>query len=154
MSPTRPENPLLLLPAQTSNKVDVSITPKGDYAVVRRQGSAVVTIIELATSSRASWTLAGPVTDLDLSDIGDRAVAVVRDQGVVAVLPVPGKGGITSLRVEGQTFGSVVIAPGGETAILYTNAVAVPQLTVLDPRRFSRPAPSTCMRRCSRRILT
>ena len=132
-----------------SNKVDVSITPKGDYAVVRRQGSAVVTLIELATSSRVSWTLSGPVTDLDLSDIGDRAVAVVRDQGVVAVLPVP-KGGITSLRVEGQTFGSVVIAPGGETAILYTNAIAVPQLTVLDltallaPRTIDLHAPVPC----------
>src|SRR5262249_54796337 len=77
-------------PAAPIGPADVSITPSGSFAVVRREGSAVVTVINLADGSRWSWTLSGSVTDLDLADTGDRAVAVVRSSSRVAVLPVPG----------------------------------------------------------------
>lgn len=114
-------------------KADVSITPSGQFAVVRREQSAFVTVINLADASRWSWKLSGPVTDLDLSDTGDRAVAVVRDQGRVAVLPVPGtpSASFDDVRIDGETVGSVVLAPQGNTALLYTNALPVNRLTVL-----------------------
>jgi hypothetical protein len=120
------------LPPATG-KADVTITPDGAFAIFRREGSAIVTVIDLADGSRWSWTLSGTVTDLDLTDTGNRAVAVIRDQGRVAVLPVPGRGPgpFDDILVSGETVGSVAIAPRGEVALLYTNAVAVSRITVL-----------------------
>lgn len=114
-------------------KADVSITPNGQFAVLRREGSELVTVINLADATRWSWKLSGPVTDLDLADTGDRAVAVVRSQSRAAVLPVPGAASapFDDILIGGETVGSVVLAPKGETALLYTNATPVNRLTVL-----------------------
>ncbi|HMJ55913.1 MAG TPA: hypothetical protein VK540_27775 [Polyangiaceae bacterium] len=116
-----------------TGKADVSITPDGAFAIFRREGSAVVTVIDLADGSRWSWMLSGAVTDLDLADTGNRAVAVVRNEGRIAVLPVPGSvaSPFDDILVAGETVGSVVIAPHGDLALLYTNAVAINRITVL-----------------------
>jgi len=121
-----------VIPPQTG-KADVSITPDGAFAIFRREGSAVVTVIDLADGSRWSWMLSGPVTDLDLADTGNRAVAVIRNEGRIAVLPVPGRGAspFDDILIAGETVGSVAIAPHGELALLYTNAVALNRITVL-----------------------
>lgn len=121
------------VPPQTG-KADVSITPDGAFAIFRREGSPVVTVIDLADGSRWSWTLSGAVTDLDLADTGNRAVAVVRNEGRIAVLPVPGRGAsaFDDILVSGETVGSVAMAPHGEAALLYTNAVAINRITVLE----------------------
>jgi hypothetical protein len=121
------------VPPQTG-KADVSITPDGAFAIFRREGSAVVTVIDLGDGSRWSWTLSGAVTDLDLADTGHRAVAVVRNDARIAVLPVPGRGAspFDDILIPGETVGSVAIAPRGEIALLYTNAVAINRITVLD----------------------
>jgi|SRR6187431_2572485 len=57
---------------------DVSVMPDGSYAFVRHEGSAVITLVELATGSLSSVTLSGPVTDLDLVADAKSALAVVR----------------------------------------------------------------------------
>jgi hypothetical protein len=57
---------------------DVSVTPDGALAFVRHDGSAVVGIVTLATGNRVSVTMPAAVTDLDLTDDGTRAVAVMR----------------------------------------------------------------------------
>jgi len=120
-------------PPPQSGKADVSITPDGAFAIFRREGSAVVTVIDLSNGSRWSWTLAGAVTDLDLADTGSRAVAVLRNEGRIAVLPVPGRGPapFDDILVNGENVGSVVIAPHGDQALLYTNASAINRITVL-----------------------
>lgn len=69
-------------PLENPASRDVSVTPDGLYALVRRDGSADVGIVEIATGTRVSVTLSGAVTDLDLSDDGTRAIAVVRAPGV------------------------------------------------------------------------
>jgi hypothetical protein len=120
-------------PPIAKGKADVSITPSGQFAVVRREGSDLVTVINLADATRWSWKLSGPVTDLDLADTGDRAVAVVRSESHAAILPVPGtaSAAFDDVLIGGETVGSVVLAPKGNTALLYTNAAAVNRLTVL-----------------------
>jgi hypothetical protein len=132
-APNTDASPDVSVPPQ-SGKADVSITPDGAFAILRRESSAVVTVIDLADGSRWSWTLAGPVTDLDLADTGKRAVAVVRNEGRIAVLPVPGRGPapFDDITIADATVGSVVIAPQGDVALLYTNAVAQNRITVLD----------------------
>ena len=69
---------------------DVSITPDGKLAVVRRDGSAVIGVVDLASHARTDFTLSGAVTDIDVSADGARAVAVVRDTAEVAVLAARG----------------------------------------------------------------
>jgi hypothetical protein len=110
---------------------DVSITPSGKFAVVRREGSSQVGIVDLATSERVTMSLSGPVTDLDLADTGDRAVAVVRNTAHVDILPIPGQAPVADLTIAGETIGSVVIAKGGSTALLYTNALPVSRITAV-----------------------
>ena len=61
---------------------DVSIMPDGSYAFVRHEGSAVITLVELATGALSSVTLSGPVTDLDLVSDAKSALAVVRGRSV------------------------------------------------------------------------
>lgn len=111
---------------------DVFVTKDGARAFIRRDTSDAITVVVLDTDTRTDVTLSGPVTDLDLSDTGDRAVAVVRDTAEVAVLPIADPANKVSITVTGETIGSVAIAPGGDKALLFTNALAVERFTVLD----------------------
>jgi hypothetical protein len=120
--------------ALTPGNADVSITPEGSYAVIRRENSPAVNVIDLANEKSWKWTLSGPITDLDLSDTGKNAVAVVRSSSSVSVLPVPGSDQVVpdEIQIADQVIGSVVIAPQGKTALLYTNALPINRLTVLN----------------------
>ena len=84
---------------------DVFVTKDGQRAFVRRDGSNAITIVALDTDARTDITLSGPVTD---------------------------PANKTSVTVTGETIGSVAIAPGGNKALLYTNAVAVERFSILD----------------------
>jgi hypothetical protein len=111
---------------------DVFVTKDGASAYVRRDDSADITIVNLTTGARQTVTLGGNVTDLDLADTGDRAIGVVRDTAQVAVVPIANPTGFTTVTATGETIGSVSIAPGGTTALLYTNFAAVERVTILD----------------------
>ncbi|MBX3230010.1 MAG: hypothetical protein KIT84_25750 [Labilithrix sp.] len=119
-------------PTEDPGTRDVFVTKDGARAFIRRDGSSTITIVSLATDERSEVTLSGPVTDLDLADTGDRAVAVVRATAEVAVLPIANPSGNASVTITGETIGSVSIAPGGGRALLYTNATAAERFTVLD----------------------
>jgi hypothetical protein len=57
---------------------DVSVLPDGSYALVRHEGSATITLLNLADGSLQDVVLPGPVTDLDLVPDAHSALAVVR----------------------------------------------------------------------------
>jgi hypothetical protein len=122
-------------PTENADTRDVSITPNGRLAVIRREGGSSVGIVDLQTGALSSIALSGAVTDVDLTVAGDRAVAVVRDTAEVAIIPLaagaPDPSAVTHLTISGETVGSVSIAPDGNTALLYTNATSVDRLTVL-----------------------
>ncbi len=115
---------------------DVAVTPDGSLALVRRDKSADITVVDLVSGAHATVTLSGPVTDLDLAADGSKAVAVVRDNSEVAILPLPGIAtaptSFSTLKIGTETVGSVSIAKSSGEALLYTNAVAIEHLTVLD----------------------
>lgn len=69
---------------------DVSITPDGLFALVRRDGSAEIGVVSLETGDRVTVELSGAVTDLDLAPDGSRAIAVVRSPGDLTSLPDAG----------------------------------------------------------------
>ena len=79
-------------PLENPASRDVTITPDGKYALVRRDDSPAVSLVTLDGGEKKDITLSGNVTDLDLSEDGLRAVAVIRDKSEVAVLPIPGGG--------------------------------------------------------------
>ncbi len=122
-------------PQEDPGTRDVSVTPDGSFALIRRDGSPVITAVSLIVDTRSKITLPGNVTDLDLSDKGDRAVGVIRDTGTICIIPIPGAIGdaglVTNVVVADATIGSVSLAPGGGTGLLYTNAVASQRLDIL-----------------------
>jgi len=128
--------PISDTPNEDPGSRDVSVTPNGNVALIRREGLATITAVALDTGTRTTITLPGPVTDLDLADKGDRAVAVVRSTSQVAVLPIPGVLGapatFTTVTVTGETIGSVALSPGGTKGLLFTNASQVERVTILD----------------------
>ena len=158
---------------------DVSVLPDGSYALVRHEGSPIITLLELASGTLTDVTFSGPVTDLDLVPNAKSALAVVRgdsaasvgvDAGMndndassdasdgeadaatagagnvgieplrstLAILPIPGifsaPTSFDTVSID-ELFGLVNIAPQGTKALLYTNAVASSQLTLLETAR-------------------
>jgi hypothetical protein len=114
---------------------DVSITADGRLAVVRRDGSAAIGVVDLDSRVRTAITLGAPVTDVDVSNDGARGVAVARGTGEVAIFPLaghaPAAADVVRINVPGQTIGQVALTASGTTAVLYSNAVLAERLTVL-----------------------
>jgi DNA-binding beta-propeller fold protein YncE len=129
-------------PLEDPRTRDVSITRDGGYALVRREGQAVLSVLSLSDDTRVDVTLPGAVTDLDLSPDGTVAAAVIRDTGQVALLPVPQivatPAAFTLVQIEGTVVGSISFAAASPVGILYTNALPSEVLTALDT---SEPAP-------------
>jgi hypothetical protein len=71
-------------PHDDASTRDVSVMPDGSYALVRRDGSPFVTLVELASGDLSNILLPGPVTDLDLAPDSQSALAVVRGDTPVA----------------------------------------------------------------------
>jgi len=127
--------PLTDDPTEDADTRDVSVTATGT-AVVRREGSPDVRIVDLHAGTAGVVTLSGAVTDLDVTPDGTRAVAVVRGTSQVAVLPLATAAAqpttIASETITEQVVGSVVITPDGTQAILYSNAAETETLVVVD----------------------
>jgi hypothetical protein len=130
-------------PLEDPGSRDVSVTPDGKYALVRRDGSEKLTVVALELDTRTEVVLPGPVTDLDLSPDGSRAVAVVRDTGQAAVLPIPeiatAPEGFATISADYAIVGSVSMAAEAEVALLYSNASQQQRVVRLV---YSTPAPT------------
>lgn len=122
-------------PLENPASRDVTITPDGAWALVRRDGSSAVSFVSLTLGTRTDVTLSGEVTDLDLAEDGQRAVAVVREKSEMFVLPVPGASTDPNLidkkAIAGELFGSVSLSTDASVALLYTNAVDSDHLTIV-----------------------
>lgn len=69
---------LVSLPSSSRTQPDVSVTPDGSRALARLEGSASLYDIDLSSGALREIDLGGNITDLDLSEDGSRAVAVVQ----------------------------------------------------------------------------
>lgn len=123
-------------PLEDARSRFVSITPDGGYALVRREGQATIGVVSLEDGALTDVVLPGAATDLALSADGKRAVAVVREQSLVALLPIPdiasNPEGFVSFKVASTTVGSVVLASESPIGLLYTTALPIPALTAFD----------------------
>ena len=117
---------------------DVNFAPDGSFAVVRVEGSSDVEIIDLSRNERQVVDLGSSVTDLDLSPDGKTATAVLGDatppQVVSFAVPKPSvdTSGLDCATLPGELVRSVTLAPNGDLALLYANAVPSSHLTLLD----------------------
>jgi hypothetical protein len=156
---------LISLGADIDQKaLDVSVTPDGRYALARQPGASVVRLIDLADGSIKTLELADvplppppasdedagvpeslpvEVTDLDLAPSGEFALAVLRNQGAVLRIPVPAAfddaDGVQAYQVQNQLIGSATITPDGSRALLYTTAVDIERITMLDLMSDAQP---------------
>ena len=115
---------------------DVAISANGEYAFVRVDGMSEISVVSLRDGERTPVVLSGPVTDLDLSEDGRRAVAVVRSNREIAVIPVPeildAPTDFDSLEIPGEAFGLVSLSPDASRILLFMNAVASDRVTIVD----------------------
>ncbi|HQP34421.1 MAG TPA: hypothetical protein PLI95_04570 [Polyangiaceae bacterium] len=122
-------------PLEDAGSRDVSITPDGSYALVRRDGEARLTVVPLAGGELVHVELSGPCTDLDLAPDGTMAVAVVRDTNEVALLPIPQIAqyptGFEVTQVSKLTVGSVSLAAEAPMGLLYSNVSHEQRIAVL-----------------------
>jgi hypothetical protein len=122
-------------PTESADTRDVTVTADG-RAVVRREGSAAVRIVDLGSGATGIVTLTGPVTDLDVTPDGTRAVAVVRQTSQVAILPLATAGAdpgtVLHTFITGEAIGSVALTADGSQAVLYSNAADSERLVVLN----------------------
>jgi len=114
---------------------DVSFRPDGSYALVRNDGSPIITVVSLPDGATTGVALPGTPTDLTISPSGAFAVAVLRDTSTVAVLPLPGIAtdptSFSLIPVAGETIGRAIVTKDGTTALLFTTAAPIDRLTVL-----------------------
>ncbi|MBW1877689.1 MAG: hypothetical protein JRJ84_04930 [Deltaproteobacteria bacterium] len=104
---------------------EVAITPSGAYAFVRQFGAEDLVVVDLSTHDVSRLPVGINPTDLDLTPDGTKAVVVSRGSGEVYVFDAANPFDTPDILAlpEEATLGSVVMAPSGDQAILYTTAV-------------------------------
>jgi hypothetical protein len=127
--------PLTADPTENADTRDVSVTADG-HAIVRREGSSQIRIVDLSNGTTGIVTLTGPVTDLDVTPDASRAVAVVRQTSEVVIVPLAtaavDSGTVLHTFIPGELVGSVTVTADGKQAILYSNASDSEHIVVLD----------------------
>ncbi|MBI2895042.1 MAG: hypothetical protein HYY06_15915 [Deltaproteobacteria bacterium] len=115
---------------------EVVVAPGGEFALVRQPDLAAVSVVDVSARRRTEVALSSVPTDLDVSDDGSVAIAVLRDESTVAILPLPDVAddpeSIRVIPIEGELFGQAVHAAGSSRLVLFTTAVPQESLVVLD----------------------
>jgi hypothetical protein len=115
---------------------DVSITPDGRHALLSWADSPDVEVLPLdSPADRIVITLSGPVTDLDLAT-GGRAVAVVREQSLVATFLVnevlSDATAVQTQTIASELIDSAELSDSGDRAVLYTNALDNQRVSIVE----------------------
>jgi hypothetical protein len=115
---------------------DVPLTRDGRYALVRFAGGPSLKVIELATGRSQVLELPGEVSDVDIAGDTERAVAVVRETGQVAVFDLGAAladpSAVALFGFEGESIGSTALPETGTAALFFTTASDSDRLAILD----------------------
>jgi hypothetical protein len=128
----------------TSAPYEFALTPNGRFAVVRVLGEKTFDILALDGGEKRSFTLAGPITDIDLSADGSQVYAVVarpiatdgdagQPKSAFYTLPVDATAGTTPTKVELPLtdLASTSVSANGTTAVFYTNGIDLSRVVVM-----------------------
>jgi hypothetical protein len=122
---------------------EFALTPNGRHAVVRVQGQSSFDVLALDGSGKRTFTLAGPITDIDLSGDGSQVYAVVSrpvaepDAGVQKsafyTVAVDAPQGTTPTKIELPLtdLASTSVSANGTTAVFYTNGIDLSRVVVM-----------------------
>lgn len=126
--------------------LEVNIVASGDYAVVREELKAELRVVQLsAPGAGAMSILALPAapTDVDLATDGSAAYAVLRDTSELAIIDLsqglPDDSNVELIALGGDILGSMVLSPGDQQAVLFTNASSQERLTLIDLIDIAHP---------------
>jgi hypothetical protein len=108
--------PVTTDPTEAASLRDVTVTPDGRVAIIRRTNNPTVHVVSLEDATEVTVTLPGPVTDLDLAPDGDVAFAVARN--VTAAARTGGDAG------NGGTSARSLSASGGQLSSAGATATA------------------------------
>jgi hypothetical protein len=115
---------------------DVPLTSDGRFALIRFAGTPYLKIIELGTNRAGVLELPAEVSDVDIAGDSERAVAVVRSTGQVAVFDLEAAladpSQVRLWTFEGETIGSAALPDAGAAALFFTNAIDSDRLAILD----------------------
>ncbi len=114
---------------------EVEITPAGQWAFVRYAASDDVQAVHLQTGELGFLDAGESPTDLDLTPYGLEAVVVARGSGEVRMFDAPDPLNVDPEILptpEGSIIGSLVLAPDGETGLLFTTAALEDRITFWD----------------------
>jgi hypothetical protein len=135
---------------------DISITPDGRYAIARVEGSNILRLVNLSTGTITPITVDGVVTDLDIAPSGAYCIGIVRERSRMLRIPIPE--GFTDMRAitrtdaTGEFVGSVSISPDGERALLYTTALPLERVTLVNLADATQPLNIVRMRKAVRAV--
>ncbi len=117
---------------------DVSISPDGQLAIVRVDGSRELRFVDLTRNGAlTAYDLGSEVADVDLSLDGTLAVAALPNAREVVLIPVPPSGGSESFErvaIPGEVTSSLALSRDAELALLYQNGAPNSHVTILDLR--------------------
>ena len=114
---------------------EVEITPAGQWAFVRYQGIDTLQAVHLVTGELGDLDAGEQPTDLDLTPDGSEAVVVARGSNEVYVFDATDPLGTAPQILPtpaGSTIGSLVLAPDGQTGLLFTTAALEDHITFWD----------------------
>lgn len=115
---------------------DVSFAPDASYAVVRGEARSSIAVVALPTGEREVVELGSPVTDVDLTPDGSRALAVLGHVAQVVEIPIPVRGadaaGFARVSLAGESIGSIAVNADGTSAVVYSTALATTRVSLLD----------------------
>jgi hypothetical protein len=125
---------------------DVPLTSDGRFALIRFADAPRLKIIELGTNRSQLLELPGEVSDVDIAGHSQRAVAVVRSTGQVAVFDLGAAlddpSSVVLSNFPGETIGSTALPDVGDAALFFTNASDSDRLAILDTGAADISAPS------------
>jgi DNA-binding beta-propeller fold protein YncE len=114
---------------------EVEVTPDGGWAFIRYQGFDSIQAVHLDTGELGDLDGGLNPTDLDLTPDGTKAVVVARDSKEVRLFDTTDPLGIEPEVLDtpdNSTIGSLVLAPNGNTGLLFTTVAAEDRITFWD----------------------
>ncbi len=131
-----PTIPVTADPIGEGIPAEVVVSPDGSRVFARWAGLAAVRAVDLETGEIVDTALGGVPTDIDVTEDGDRLVAVVRETSQVVVMELPdGIGAPEALRAidcPSLTVGLSVLVDGGARALVFSNAINQKAVALVD----------------------
>ncbi|HET9958275.1 MAG TPA: hypothetical protein VFQ61_27460 [Polyangiaceae bacterium] len=115
--------------------LDVGFSRDGSRAVVRRSGATNISVLALPSGARRDIELGSTITDLDLSENGELAYAVLGPEHAVVTVPLSAPTESSRwprTELPEESFGALRLNADESAAVVYSTVLDSTRATVLD----------------------